>query len=245
MPYNVKLKIFEGPLDLLLHLIKKNELDIYDIPIATIAEQYLEYLDLMRTLNLDIAGEFIVMAATLMHIKSKMLLPKSEEMEETEYEEDPRAELVRRLIEYKRYKDAAKKLMDSEVLDRDVYTGGRSCEVTDDKQEDLHELNIFELIEAFERVLKENAPQGLFHIAAERMSVNDKIIEIIDRMTGVTSISFRSLFSETSERQELILTFLALLELIKLRIVRVIQIEPFEPIRIIPIHLELPESFGA
>ena len=245
MPYNVKLKIFEGPLDLLLHLIKKNELDIYDIPIATITEQYLEYLDLMRTLNLDIAGEFIVMAATLMHIKSRMLLPQSEEMEETEDEEDPRAELVRRLIEYQRYKDAAKKLMDSEVLDRDVYTGGRSGEITDDRQEDLCELNIFELIEAFERVLKEKAPQGLFHIAAERMSVNDKIIEIIDRMIGVTSITFRSLFSETSERQELILTFLALLELIKLRIVRVIQIEPFEPIRIIPIHLELPESFGA
>ena len=243
MPYSVKLNTFEGPLDLLLHLIKKNELDIYDIPIATITEQYLEYMGIMHTLNLDVAGEFLVMAATLMQIKSKMLLPQEEEPEETEEGEDPRAELVKRLIEYQKFKNAAKQLIERDILERDVFVSGGSPWDMEDNAEDVRELNIFELVEAFERVLKDGAPQELFHITAERISINDKIMEIIERMKGVTSITFQSLFRGATDRPNIILTFLALLELTRLKMLKVVQIAPFETIRICPIHLDLPENF--
>ncbi|MFH1624779.1 MAG: segregation/condensation protein A [Pseudomonadota bacterium] len=247
MPYSVKLKVFEGPLDLLLHLIKKNELDIFDIPIATITAQYLEYLDLMRTLSLDIAGEFLVMAATLIHIKSKMLLPPSEdEIEEVEEEEeDPRAELVRRLIEYQRFKDAANKLTETEMLDRDVFIRGTGSEDTGEDGKDLHEVSIIELLEAFKKVLEEKPKEDFFSVLVEKMSVNDKIVEIVQRMKDTGSITFQSLFEGGSNKREIILTFLALLELVKLRMASVWQAKAFGTIRIYPIKLELPEAFGA
>ena len=245
MPYNVKLQVFEGPLDLLLHLIKKNEVDIYDIPIAFITAQYLEYLDVMKTLNLDIAGEFLVMAATLMHIKSKMLLPPAEdEREEFEGEEDPRAELVRRLIEYQRFKDTANKLMGHEILDRDVFTRGLAGESSEENEKDLNEISIIELIEAFKRVLKEEPPENFFYIAIEKMSVNDKITEIIERMKHTGNIVFQSLFTGIGDKHEAIITFLALLELIRLKVVRVIQATPFGTIRICPINLELTKGLS-
>ena len=242
MPYNVELKVFEGPLDLLLHLIKKNELDIYDIPIATITEQYFQYLDLMRTLNLDVAGEFLVMAATLMHIKSTMLLPPAEdEREEIGEEEDPRAELVKRLIEYQRFKDAANKLANHDILDRDVFACGAKDEVSEKDESDICEISVFQLIKAFERVIKENPPQDFFHIAIEKISINDRIMEIIERMKNVANIHFYSLFPDASDRHNVILTFLAILELVRLRVVRVIQATPFGTIRITPINLKLPD----
>jgi len=245
MPYNVKLKVFEGPLDLLLYLIKKNEVDIYDIPIASITAQYLEYMDIMKTLNLDIAGEFLVMAATLMHIKSRMLLPPAEdEREELEGEEDPRAELVRRLIEYQRFKDTANKLMSYEILDRDVFTRGLASEASEGNEKDLNEITVIELIEAFKRVLKEEPPEKFFYVAIEKMSVNDKITEIIETMKNTGHIVFHSLFTGIADKHEIILTFLALLELIRLKVVRVIQATPFGTIRICPINLELPKGIG-
>jgi segregation and condensation protein A len=244
MPYNIKLEVFEGPLDLLLHLIKKNELDIYDIPIAKITQQYFEYLDLMKTLNLDIAGEFVVMAATLMHIKSRMLLPPADdEGKDVEDEEDPRAELIRRLIEYQKFKDAANRLKDYEILDRDVFIRGANGESIEEEN-GLHDITIFELIEAFKRILKETPPEDFLYVTVEKMSINDRIIEIIERMENVTSIAFESLFLRPSDKSDIILTFLALLELIRLMIVRVIQATPFGTIRIFPIHQKLSEEIN-
>ncbi|MFH2011912.1 MAG: segregation/condensation protein A [Pseudomonadota bacterium] len=243
MPYNVKLEVFEGPLDLLLHLIKKNEIDIYDIPIASITFQYLEYLDIMKNLNLDIAGEFLVMAATLMYIKSRMLLPPAEdEREDFEAEGDPRAELVKRLIEYQKFKDTANKLMNYETLNRDVFARGSASEVSEEDEINLNEISIIELIEAFKRVLKEEPPEKFFYVAIGKMSVNEKIIELIERMKHTGNIVFQSLFTGISDKHEVILTFLAILELIRLRIVRVIQATPFGTISICPINLELPKG---
>ena len=152
MSYEIKLDIFEGPLDLLLYLIRKNEIDIYNIPIALITEQYLEYLDLMRSLNLDLAGEYLVLAATLIHIKSRMLLPPVEGDDETEEGEDPRAELVQQLLEYQAFKEAALNLEDRPLLERDVFTRGAPLEEpaeAEEEEETMIEVGIFELVQAF------------------------------------------------------------------------------------------------
>ncbi|MDY6856374.1 MAG: segregation/condensation protein A [Thermodesulfobacteriota bacterium] len=241
MPYNIKLEVFEGPLDLLFHLIKKNEMDICDIPIAEITQQYFEYLDLMKTLNLDIAGEFVVMAATLMHIKSRMLLPPADDEEEDEG--DPRAELVRRLIEYQKFKDVANRLKYYEILDRDVFIRGANNEFIEEEK-DLHNITVFELIEAFKRIHREKPPQDFLYVAVERMSINDRIIEIIERMEDVTSMAFESLFLRHSDKSDMILTFLALLELTRLMIVRIVQATPFGTIRIFPIHSRVSEEMN-
>ena len=174
--YRVKLEVFEGPMDLLLHLIKKNEIDIYDIPIALITQQYLEYLELMKQLNIDIAGEFLVMAAELMHIKSKMLLPKPEFEEEEEEGPDPREELVRRLIEYQQFKEAAEQLRERELLGRDVFIRGATAqdwvEIAGDS---IAPLSLFHLIEAFQKLL-EKVP-GEVQMEVDRVSVRERIIE--------------------------------------------------------------------
>ncbi len=236
MSYKVKLDIFEGPLDLLLYLIKKSEFDIFDIPIAVITEQYLEYIKLMKELNLDVAGEFLVMAATLMQIKSKMLLPSGGEGEDEEEQEDPRAELVRRLLEYQQYKEAASQLQEGELLERDVFARKFTPEELKEQigTETLIEASTYDLVEAFRRILKE-VPEDLVHeITLDRLSVAEKIHQLLDMLTAAKSLTFQSLFTPVSSRSEIIITFLAILELMRLKLIRAYQGTPFGTIRIYP-----------
>jgi segregation and condensation protein A len=228
--YKVKLDVFEGPLDLLLYLIRKNEVDIYDIPIAEITQQYLDMLKVMRILNLEIAGEFLVMAATLTHIKSKMLLPTSTDGEDEEEGEDPRKELVDRLLEYERYKEAARSLESQDILERDVFTRKAG---EDAEEEDELDLNLFELIEAFQQVLKRSSRDLAHEITLERISIEEKITEILDTLGSAGGeVEFTHLFEGRPTKEVVIFTFLALLELMKLRMVRVYQRRHFHPIKI-------------
>jgi len=226
--YKVHLPIFEGPLDLLLHLIKINEIDIYDIPIAVVTEQYVEYLGLMKELNLDIASEYLVIAATLVHIKSKMLLPSTPSDEE-DSGEDPRDALVQRLLDYQRYKKAAEKLDDKEILGRDVFSRPGS------EEEDGGELtvNLFDLIEALRGILEKiDSQDKILDFTREKVSLKDKMIEIIEQLEAVKYLIFQDLFSSAENRYEIILTFIALLELMRNQKVRILQLQAFGSIRI-------------
>lgn len=229
-PYTVKLEIFEGPLDLLLHLIRRNQVDIYDIPIATITDQYLDYLKMMRSLNLDVAGEFLLMAATLLHIKSKTLLPLPPEEEEEEGE-DPRAELVNRLLEYQQYKEAAAGLHERDMLDRDIFVQENQAEESEDRG--LVEVGVFELIEALKDVLNRAAIEAVYDITLDRITIEERIAQILEavKLEG-SGLLFSSLFHGASSKEDIIVTFLALLELIKMRLIKVYQRIPFGPIEI-------------
>jgi segregation and condensation protein A len=232
--YTFRLEGFEGPLDLLLHLIQKNELDIFNIPIALITEQYLEYLQLMKVLNLDIAGEYLLMASTLLHIKSRMLLPLSSEGEKEEEEEDPRAELVRRLLEYQKYKQAAGELEKRPLLDRDVFIRLTPTESQEPEEERI-EVNLFELLEAFQEVLKRVKPEAVHEVTLEHLSVEDKIQEILALLEKENrSMAFHRLFPEQPSRRVVVVTLLAILELVKMKRIRIFQMAPFETIRISP-----------
>ncbi len=227
MSYKIKLNIFEGPLDLLLHLIKKSEVDIYDIPIADITEQYLEYIDIMKEMNLDLAGEFLVMAATLVHIKSRMLLPIDTEAEGEEDEGiDPREELIRRLLEYQRYKDAASELIERPMLGRDVFARGGDIPV-DGLEEGVGFLNVsvFELMEAFRGILARAPKETTLEISTERFKIADKINHVLEVLEGTKSATFVSLFESSASRGEVIVTFLAVLELAKLLMIKIHQTE--------------------
>ncbi len=231
--YKVKLEVFEGPLDLLLYLIKKDEVDIYDIPIELIARQYMEYLGLMRMLNLDIAGEFLVMAATLMMIKSRMLLPPEERAEEEPEEEDPRWELIQQLVEYKKFKDAAGHLQELELRQENIF--GRGIEdpaVEPDKTLRMGEVSIFDLISALNDALKRVKPDEIGEVLAERFTVADKIEYVLNRVRQEHKMPFSSLFEGMATRHEIVCTFLALLELIRLRQLRVSQESPFSEIHL-------------
>ncbi len=234
--YAIKLDIFEGPLDLLLYLIKKNEIDIYNIPVALITEQYLQYLKMIKSLNLDLAGEYLVMASTLIHIKSRMLLPEPEEPEEEE--EDPRAELVRQLLEYQAFKEAATNLSQRPILERDVFTRAaflpEEIEKLPPGEEELIEVSIFELIEAFHRLVSRIDRKDLLEFNMEKMSVTDIINDILERLSSEKNITFEELLGEKKERWRIIYTFLALLELIKLKMVKAYQTTSFGVIRIFP-----------
>jgi segregation and condensation protein A len=222
-----QLDIFEGPLDLLLHLIKKNEVDVHDIPIALITDQYLAYLGLFEQLNLDLAGEYLVMAATLMQIKSRLLLPPAEG--EAEEEEDPRSELVQQLEEYQRFRAAAAQLADRDILDRDVFR--RSPEEPESETRELprlRELELADLVDALREVLSRLPEDKVHEIIGERIPIADRIPVILERLRD-GDVEFESLF-EHSSRRELIATFLALLELVKMRAVRALQSERFGPI---------------
>jgi segregation and condensation protein A len=232
MSYKVKLKIFEGPMDLLLHLIVKHEIDIYDIPIALITREYLEYLDLMTTLNLDVAGEFLVMAASLTQIKSRMLLPPEEADQDEEGGVDPRQELVERLLEYKKYKEASLDLKGQENLWIDTYAHGAHDNIKEEQELVLVNLNLMDLIEAFRKVLDRPAAGGIHEITVEAMTIKEKITWIMETLDNYDSIRFEDLFSGRPERTEIIVTFLALLEIIRLRLVRIEQGERFGPIRV-------------
>jgi segregation and condensation protein A len=234
MGYEIKLDIFEGPLDLLLYLIKKNEIDIYDIPISLITKQYLDYIEMLRSLNLDLAGEFLVLAATLIHIKSRLLLPVEEDAPSTEDEEDPRAELVRQLLEYKAFKEAALQLDSRPVLERDVFT--RSCPAAEpDDLEDpeiFAEMDVFDLVKAFQQIIAKLDKAERMEIDVEKMSLADRINEIMDRLTEHKHLTFTDLIGERTDRRWILYTFLALLELMKLRMIKAYQGESYGVIRL-------------
>ena len=201
MAYRVKLDIFEGPLDLLLYLIKKNEVDIYDIPIAIITEQYLEYMDLIKVLNLDVVGEFLVMAATLIKIKSKMLLPPSEDIEEDEEGVDPRAELIEHLIEYQRYKEAANQLKERDLIEKDIFTRTQREENSSEagKGSMVIEASLFDLVDALRKVIeRKDLSDQFIEVTVEKISVKDKMVEILQRLKEARQIIFQSLFDERS-----------------------------------------------
>ena len=225
MSFETKLRIFEGPLDLLVHLVRVNEVDVSDIPIAIITDQYLEYLALMRALDINVAGDFLVMASTLMHIKSKMLLPRT--AEDGEELEDPRNEIIRPLMAYVQLKEAADELVGRDILDRDVFTRGIEEDEGDD-DEDLNatDVNLYQLMEAFKRVIKRRYPDVVLSFKAETWSVKEKMAEIRDRLKGKKHILFRELFTETASPSEMIATFLALLELVRIGFVNVLQEHP-------------------
>jgi len=234
--YKICLEGFEGPLDLLLHLIRKHKLDIYDIPIAKILEEYLKTLDVMRELNLDVAGEFLVMAATLAEIKSRMLLPTPEDEEEEEGE-DPRAELVRRLIEYERMREAARQLEERPLLGREVFARTwRSPDIDEAAPEaSLLELDLFQLLVAFKEAL-DNAPEEIVHeVTRERLSAKDVMEEILSAFEDLPegmSLSFWDLFPPRPTKDRIVATFLAILELVRLRAIRVVQAAAFGELRI-------------
>src|SRR5229473_2456703 len=226
--YKVKLEIFEGPLDLLLYLIKRDELDIYDISIERITRQYLEYLQAFKELNIDVAGEFVVMAANLIYLKSRSLLPVDQQPPEEDAEEDdPRWDLIRQLIEYKKFKEAAAQLHVRELEQERIFArdGGSSAAIADAPLR-LREVGIFELIHAFQNVIKQvEAREDLHEIFGERFSVSEKIDMILQRVGNGAAVRFSDLFGEIVSRVEIVVTFLALLELIRLKQVRAIQLK--------------------
>ena len=229
MSYKVKLEVFEGPLDLLLYLIKKEELNIYDIPITRVTGQYLEYLGLMEVLDLDIAGEFLVMAATLMQIKSRMLLPPDPEGLETE-EADPRAELVKRLLEYKAFKEAADRLRGFEFERSKLFTRTGVEPEADPGDLSVVDVSLFELLNAFTKVLK-NLPKDVIHeVVKDEFTVAEKVHQIFNLLAKQATVRFSDLFKSAKNKSEVITTFLALLELVRLREVRVRQDAHFEDI---------------
>jgi segregation and condensation protein A len=238
--YQVQLDVFEGPLDLLLHLVKKHELDIFDIPISFITEKYIAYLDLMTSLNLDVAGEYLLMAATLAHIKSRELLPApppGSEDEEAEAEEaDPRQELIRRLLEYQKYKEAAESLGGRPVVGRNVWMRGTPQEealaenVDTDVRPPLKEIPILALVEALDRALSRAKIRLSHEVSVDRLSVSDRINQLADRLDREGSFTFESCFrflreamSLAEARHEAVVTFLAVLEMAKLGLIRVWQ----------------------
>jgi segregation and condensation protein A len=231
--YPVHLANFEGPLDLLLHLIRKHELNIYDIPIALVTQQYLEYLDLMTELNLDVVGEFLVMAATLIHIKSRTLLPRPDPAQE-DPTEDPREALVRRLLEHQRFKAAAELLHEKEIQ-RSAQWGrpdGRVAEVVGEAPEPEIEVDLFSLMAAFRHVLDRARQRPRVLLPPEQISIEARIDQLLDRLSETDACGFEELFADVQSRSGMVVTFLALLEMIRLKLVRVFQQGNFGPIRV-------------
>jgi segregation and condensation protein A len=228
MTVAVKLEIFEGPLDLLLHLIRKNEVDIYDIPIAMITHQYLEYLDLMKEMNIDLAGEFLVMASTLTHIKSRLLLPSHGASPEDEESQDPRTDLVEQLKEHMRFKAAAEELAVRPWLGRDVFArSGGHAEVADaaaaEEPGETIVAGLFELIEAFYRLMQSRGHQLSLRLPGEKISLEERMSQIIDLLKQKKSCTFIECFAGDSSKSDLVVTFLALLELARLALIKVYQ----------------------
>jgi segregation and condensation protein A len=236
--YKISLDLFEGPLDLLLHLVKKHELPILDIPVSFITEKYLEHLELMRSMNLDVAGEYLLMAATLVHLKSRELLPTPDplpvEDATGEDEEDPRQELIRRLLEYQKYKDAAAGLGDRPVVGRNVWTRGSAIELEGVGQVEapLEDVPVFKLVEALADVLKKARVKISHEVIADRLSITDRINQLVDRLESEGTFSFRSCFSFLEDgvarsgaqlKHDVVVTFLAILEMTKLKLIRIVQ----------------------
>ena len=231
--YRIELESFQGPLDLLLHLIRKNELDIYDIPIAEITSQYLVYLDIMRDLDLEVASEFLVMASTLMYIKSRMLLPVDDEEEEAEGE-DPREELIRRLIEYQRYKKAAEELSGMPVLHHDIFVRPETDTGSVVSSEEVYiEATIFQLMDAFQSVLTEADKRTPVEVTREAYTMEDGIDLIETLLADQSSMSFSGLFSGLDSRRKIITVFLSLLEMIRRGRLIAVQADYGDPISLV------------
>ncbi len=233
--WSVQLPHFEGPLDLLLHLCQKHELNILEIPIGFVTEKYLEFLAVMQLMNLDLAAEYLVMAATLAHIKSKMLLPApppgQEDETDPEEEIDPREALIRRLLEYQKYKDAGEKLAARGVAGRDVFLRGAPLEeATSTGLAPLAEVPLFSLVEAFQRVLDRSKVKLTHDVVADRVSLSDRILELTDLLRTRKRLQFDQLFGDASTKFDLVITFLALLEMTKLRMTRLFQSEALGPL---------------
>lgn len=229
--FRIALPNFEGPLDLLLHLIREHKVDIFDIPIALITEKYLDQLSRMKEVNLDIAGEFLVMAATLAHIKSRLLLPRQEVISdqqvtaEQEEQNDPRAELVRRLLDYQKYKEAAETLARQDILDRDVFARNVPLEEIEIPEEEvgLVEISVYKLIEALDRVLERLVPKLQHEVTREQVSLTEAMQQLAARLQVQPQVSFFSMFEGARTRQQVVITFLAMLEMAKMKLIRIFQ----------------------
>jgi segregation and condensation protein A len=231
--YLVKLDNFEGPLDLLIHLIKKDEVNVYDIPISQITARYLEFVELMQELNLDVAGEFLVMAATLIHIKSRMLLPRPDPTQD-DPEEDPREALVRRLLEHQKFKAAAELLFERATIRGAQWTrpDERVADLAGDDYEPELEVDLYSLLSAFKGVLERAKLRPPLPLPPEQISVESRIEQLLSRLSETQACGFEELFIDISSRGDMIVTFLALLEMIRLKLVRVFQSGAFGPIRV-------------
>ena len=246
---SVHLDAFEGPLDLLLHLIKKHEVNIYDIPISLITRQYLETIKLMQELNLDVAGEFVVMAATLIHIKSKMLLPRPETAQGVEgEEEDPRDALVRRLLEHQKFKAAAELLHEREQLRAAQWSrpDERIAEIAGEEYEPELEVDLFSLLNAFQAVVQRARQRPKVLLPPEQVPLEVRIDQLLSRLSETDACGFEDLFADVDDRSGLIVTFLALLEMIRLKLIRVFQSGSFGPIRVYkrPRPADAPHPIG-
>jgi segregation and condensation protein A len=247
--FPVKLERFDGPLDLLLHLIKRNEVNIYDIPIALITQQYLDTIHLMQEMNLDIAGDYLVMAATLIHIKSRMLLPRPETAAAVEGdEEDPRDTLVRRLLEHQKYKAAAGLLHEREQVRAAQWQrpDERVAGITGEDIEPELEVDLFSLLAAFQAVVQRARQRPSVLLPSEQVSIETRIDQLLDRLSETQACGFEELFADAQDRGSLVVTFLALLEMIRLKLVRVFQSGSFGPIRVYkrPRPVDAPHPIG-
>ncbi len=220
-PYQVRLEeIYEGPMDLLIHLIRKNDLNIYDIPIALITDQYIQYLELLKSLNIDYAGDFLLMASTLTQIKSRMLLPTHD----GEEEEDPLQEITRPLLEYLQMKSAADQLIERNLLGEKTFIRNPSRDEFSTKADgEFIKVGLFELIDAFQKILERIPEDHRVELVADEISVKDKISQIVEILEAKASVTFTELFSDNPNKHEVIVTFLALLEMVRLTLIRIIQ----------------------
>ena len=235
--YKVQLEVFEGPLDLLLYLIKRDELDIYDIPIERITKQYMQYLDVMKMLDLSIAGEFLVMAATLMMIKSRLLLPVEDRPELEAEEDDPRWDLVRQLVEYKKFKDAADHLEDLALRREDIFIReGEHIELGPEPEVALQDVSIFDLITAFQEALKRAKKEDLTEIFTDQYTVAQKVDFLTSLLREQKRAKLTDIFVGMRHRYEMVCTFLAILELIRMRQLRAMQTGPFGEIEIVAVE---------
>lgn len=223
--YHINVEAFEGPLDLLLHLIKKNDLDILDIPIAFVLEEYMKYIDTLKELDIDLAGDFLLMAAELTHIKSRMLLPNETASPEDE-EPDPRADLIRRLLEYQQFKEAGEALIKREVLGRDVFVP-LSPERAQIDGDGPIEGNIYDLVEVFSKILKKIPAERYHEVAVDRISINDRIYQIVSLVKKGKTVSLADLLVGEIVRYDVVVTFLSLLEMCRIRMVKIYQSENY------------------
>jgi segregation and condensation protein A len=235
MSYKIKLEVFEGPLDLLLYLVKKDHLNIYDIPIAKVTEQYLQYMEFMKLLDLNIAGEFLVMAATLMQIKSKMLLPPEETPQLAEEQEDPRAELVRRLLEYEKFKEIAENLRERESGQQEVFKRPKAQIDKEIPQqgEVYFEAGLFDLISAFSKALEQVPKEVFYEVIKDEFTIEEKVHQILHSLLVSPSIQLSELFRQAKNKLEIIVIFLSLLELIRLKEILARQKDLFGEIEIV------------
>lgn len=233
MSYKIKLELFEGPLDLLLYLVKKDHLNICDIPVAQITDQYLQYMELMRLLDLNIAGEFLVMASTLIHIKSKMLLPPEPKENEQEEEEDPRSELIKKLLEYQKFKEAAGLLRQKELSRQNIFTRNQGTAIVNSGEEIYFEASLFDLLSAFSKALKDIPRELFYEVIKDEFTVEEKIHDLLHIILNESSFGLSFLFAKVKNRQEMVVTFLAVLELIRLKEIVIVQKDIFGEIQVI------------